>query len=53
MSKPLDPSLVAAVEEFIAGHDMRNHHPLLTSEIVAAFPNQKPKTIKRIVHELR
>jgi hypothetical protein len=42
-----------AVEEFIASHELSNHHHLRDDEIIAAFSYAKPKHVKRAIKEVR
>lgn len=41
-----------AVEERIAEHYMRNHHPLRFSDIREAFPREKKKNLERAWEDL-
>ena len=45
--------LCEAVSEFIADHNMRNHHFLRNNEIIAAFSYAKKKHVKRAIQEVR
>lgn len=46
-------SLVEQISEFIANHDMRNHHYLRDEEIIRAFWWARKKDVKSAIRKLR
>jgi hypothetical protein len=41
------------VEEFIAAHDLKNHHYLSDTEIIAEFSMYKKKHVREAINNLR